>query len=64
MILSNSRIGNSWIVYSCGRDGDYDINPPEKYYDPNSDKLLGLMSVTYDPTNGTDSSGDIWRVKQ
>jgi hypothetical protein len=57
---------NGWIVISLGPDGDYDIDP-EKYYNSEvaqpSFELLCLAG-TYDPTNGTFSNGDVYRVKQ
>lgn len=57
---------DGWILISTGPDGDYDIDP-ESGYDPNipqpSPHLMALAG-TYDPTNGTESDGDLWRVKQ
>jgi type II secretory pathway pseudopilin PulG len=62
-----------WILISPGPDGDYDIPPDYDVYDPNvaqpSARLLGGANsqgsaCTYDPTNGTVSDGDIWRVRQ
>lgn len=56
-----------WILWSPGPDGDYDItldnvaalyNPAERVP---SDALIGL---SYDPTNGNPSDGDVFRVKQ
>lgn len=58
--------GNGWIVISVGPDGDYDFDPV-KYYNSSiiqpSYELL-CIAVTYDPTNGTISNGDVYRVKQ
>ncbi len=57
---------NGWIIISVGPDHDYDIDP-EKYYNSSiaqpSFELLCIAGV-YDPTNGTVSSGDVFRVKQ
>jgi len=57
---------NGWILISPGPDRDYDIDPV-KYYDSSiaqpSFELL-CIAGTYDPTNGTVSSGDVFRVKQ
>jgi len=54
-----------WILISTGPDGDYDIDP-EADYDPGipqpSAHLLAVAG-TYDPTNGTESDGDLWQVK-
>jgi type II secretory pathway pseudopilin PulG len=61
-----------WILVSPGPDGDYDLLGEWDVYDPAieqpSPRLLGGAnkkgdSFTYDPTNGTVSNGDIWRVK-
>lgn len=52
-----------WILVSPGPDRDYDI-APDKDYDPKLERPAeGLSSKTFDPTNGLDSSGDIFRVK-
>lgn len=56
---------SGWIMWSPGPDGKYDINSGniEHAYmhtaETPSDLLVGL---TYDPTNGTKSNGDIWRM--
>lgn len=52
-----------WILISTGPDGDYDLNPPEKFYDALSERPSArLLERTYDPTNGVASDGDIWRA--
>lgn len=54
-----------WILWSPGPDGTYDLNGGniEKAYEHKgetpSDLLVGL---TFDATNGSQSSGDIWRM--
>jgi prepilin-type N-terminal cleavage/methylation domain-containing protein len=66
-----------WILYSVGPDTDEglgsDLNVPvETVYIPHitqpSVTLItragGNDCYTYDPTNGTTSGGDVWRVKQ
>jgi hypothetical protein len=58
--------GKGWILFSPGPDQDYDIKDPASVYDsgiyqPSSDLIGGPW--TYDPTNGTESSGDIWQVR-
>lgn len=50
-----------WILLSPGPDMDWDIDPV-KQYDPEDRTKLLLM--TYDPTNGVVSGGDIYRVKE
>jgi hypothetical protein len=65
--------GTGWILVSPGPDGDYDVPVSWDVYDPRlpqpSPRLMGgananNQAFTYDPTNGTESGGDIWRVKQ
>jgi len=53
-----------WILYSPGPDGDYDFET--KFYDPKISQPSPTLITgpTYDPTNGTMSDGDVWRVKQ
>lgn len=58
---------HGWILFSPGPDGDYDITDPSKVYDssiPQPSPLLSGGPWTYDPTNGTLSSGDVYRVHQ
>lgn len=57
-----------WLLVSPGPDGDYDIRDPAAVYNP-ADPLAripsdGLVELTYDPTNGRGSSGDVYRLKQ
>lgn len=60
---------HGWVVYSAGPDGDYDINKAEMervgfpglYPHPG---YRAILPFTYDPTNGTKSDGDIWRMAQ
>jgi len=56
---------SGWIAWSAGPDGDYDItyNFVETTYNPKSGDNQ-FYYLKYDPTNGTASSGDIYRVKQ
>lgn len=57
--------GSGWIFVSPGPDGDYDTVPARDYTSaiPQPSHHL-LATVTYDPTNGFKSDGDVWRVKQ
>ena len=52
-----------WLLFSAGPDGDYDLDGTQ--YDP-SRPMPGpeLLLLSYDPTNGTLSGGDIVRVRQ
>jgi hypothetical protein len=65
--------GVGWILVSPGPDGDYDLLGEWDVYNPKiaqpSPRLMTGTnkkgdSYTYDPTNGTVSNGDMWRVKQ
>jgi hypothetical protein len=58
---------NYWILYSAGPDSDYDIENPVELLartETGYDISYALFPYTYDPTNGTDSNGDVWRIKQ
>lgn len=63
-------IGEGWILWCAGPDGDYDLEVSA--YDPDIPQpSLHLLTgggkrgaYSYDPTNGTISNGDVWRVKQ
>ncbi len=66
-----------YLTWSCGPDGDFDIYHPDleaKALSTNVNSkgttytLLDikaaeayLLPLTYDPTNGTESDGDVWR---
>jgi type II secretory pathway pseudopilin PulG len=53
---------DGWILVSPGPDRDYDISPP-KVFDPSTTQPSpALLRLTYDPTNGTMSNGDIWII--
>lgn len=56
--------GSGWLLWSPGPDGVYDIRDAARLYSPDrrvpSDELI---DATYDPTNGTRSRGDVWRVE-
>lgn len=65
--------GQGWILVSTGPDGDYDLAGEWDAYDPSvtqpSSQLIGGTNkkgsaLTYDPTNGLMSDGDIWLVKK
>jgi hypothetical protein len=52
-----------WVVFSPGPDQKYDLD--WKLYDPTvTQPSPELLRYAYDPTNGTVSVGDIFRVKQ
>lgn len=59
--------GNGWIMWSPGPDATFDlsIDTIADIYDPKqSVPSSKLIELTYDPTNGTKSRGDVWRAKQ
>ncbi len=49
----------AYLVYSRGPDKDVDLYPNGDFLQPNDDS--SLMPFTFDVTNGTNSSGDLWR---
>jgi type II secretory pathway pseudopilin PulG len=55
--------GQGWVLISPGPDGVYDIDPLEDYISTLSQPSPALLEKCYDPSNGTKSSGDIFRVK-
>ena len=55
--------GSGWIVYSAGPDNDYDLIPAQSYDSKTSQPSPTLLSFSYNPTNGTYSRGDVFRVK-
>ena len=66
LMLNYFRAEYSWILWSAGPDGDYDIdlNVVQNKIDWNvSQPAPESLLYSYDPTNGTLSSGDIIRFK-
>lgn len=62
--LAGGDIGFS----SAPRGGLASVSTPaltvgDTYYNPNNPRSPSLIEATYDPTNGTTSSGDVFRVK-
>ncbi len=54
--------GVGWIVWSAGPDGVYDLDWTK--YSGAEPEIYDLLAPwTYDPTNGTESPGDIVRMK-
>lgn len=47
-----------------GPNGDGQPYVEETTYDPAIQSQPNLINATYDPSNGTTSKGDVWRVKQ
>jgi len=66
--------GKGWVLISPGPDEVFNLDPAalERVYDSGvsgpTEALMGGVgsrgAYTYDPTNGTVSAGDLWRVKQ
>lgn len=54
--------GGQWIIWSPGFDGNYDIDPKRDWDPKIAQPSERLMLKSYDASNGTYSSGDIWRV--
>jgi len=67
-IYEGRLASNGWIAWSPGPDGDYDItieNVASLYDSTGRVPSIELLECcTYDPTNGSKSSGDIYRTKQ
>jgi len=54
-----------FLLIPTGPDHDYDILPSEDLNgDATSAWIPSLVVRTYDPTNGIESGGDIWRASQ
>lgn len=53
--------GRGWMLLSAGPDTDYDIDPAAELERMSRDSGAGPAALTYDPTNGFNSSGDIVR---
>jgi RNA polymerase sigma factor (sigma-70 family) len=60
---SQRRI-HGWILVSPGPDGVFNIRPQQDYDPSIAQPSPTLLRLAYDPTNGTVSGGDIFRVKQ
>ncbi len=59
--------GDGWIAWSPGPDRDYDLsihNIAKAYDGPTTRSSSLLVELTFDPTNGMESSGDFCRFKQ
>ena len=57
-----SENGKDWILWSAGPDGAYnltDSNLPA-VFNYGGAPSAGLVNLSYDPTNGATSRGDIW----
>ena len=55
--------GGGWILISPGPDANYDINPQSDYNSSVVQPSPLLKNKRYDPTNGVNSIGDIFKVK-
>lgn len=55
--------GHGWILFSPGPDRRYDIVPARDYDGSIPQPSPRLLLLSYDPTNGTASAGDVWRVR-
>lgn len=59
--------GKGWILWSAGPDMKYDLTSRNigGIYNPANPNMVSdpaLLSLTFDPTNGSTSHGDIWRI--
>ncbi len=53
----NVGVLKKWMLFSCGPDRNWELEPPE----PSPYEPFDILDV-YDPTNGTVSEGNIFRV--
>ena len=53
---------DGWILFSAGPDYDYDIDPVTDFDSHDPERITALELKAYDPTNGTYSNGDIFRI--
>lgn len=51
--------GKGWILAGAGPDRKYDLEPKEAYEAAQNGHLEKVLELTYDPTNGTASRGDV-----
>ena len=57
--------GEGWIIWSPGPERKYTITDPAEVYSGTDERPSeALLLHSYDPTNGTVSPGDIWRIRQ
>jgi type II secretory pathway pseudopilin PulG len=64
---TGGAFGAGWIMWSAGPDGDYDLTMGNVHalYDPATKVPSdGLVELTYDPTNGATSGGDVYRLRE
>lgn len=54
--------GHHYLIFSAGLDGDYDVDPIRDIDFTTSQPSPLLLARTYDPTNGSQSDGDLWRL--
>lgn len=58
--------GRTWILVSPGPDLKFELDWPtlKNLFHDDQPSTEVLTRLTYDPSNGTGGTGDIWRVKQ
>ena len=54
---------NGWILWSPGPDRIYDLDGSVVYDSSTTQPDEILVRKSFDPTNGAESTGDIWRIK-
>jgi hypothetical protein len=66
MVIKNGSSAG-WIIFSAGPNMEYDLTKDsiDHVWQPSDNRPSdGLINLTYDPTNGTTSRGDLWRTSQ
>lgn len=64
-VTKNGQTG--WILFSAGMDTVYQLNAEviDREYSPtDTQPSPGLLALSYDPSNGSTSQGDIWYTSQ
>ena len=62
-VSDRRREREGYIIWSAGPDGSYDLD--DRLFDAglSQDELTQILApYTFDPTNGANSRGDIWRI--
>ncbi len=62
--ISYAHNGSDWILQSMGPNRLYEMEPMAILELEPEARAEALLSNTYDPTNGTWSLGDLWRMSE
>lgn len=65
-VAEDEATTQGFLIWAAGPDRDYDLtleNLGQVYRPDHRGPSDELVELTYDPTNGLDSSGDFWRIR-